>query len=121
MNRENAHAARAGIVRGDLSLVGRVVGIGVAQCAQFVDEARQARVAPAIDIECEQQQRAQIGLDASGSRLGHGQPIARQHLALMKYAVQQVVRWKTIRRRQPFAKQARRTREFRRGLAVGHH
>ena len=118
MDGEDTHTSRAGIVRGDLALIGRVVGIGIAQRAQFVDETRQARIAAAIDVERQQQQCAQVGLDAGGSRLGNGQPVTREDFTLMKNAVEQVVRRQTISRGQPFAKQARRACEFRRGLAI---
>ena len=63
---QNPHATRVGARRLDGAFVGRFIGIGVAQFAQLVDEARQARVAPAIDVEREQQELVQIGLDAGG-------------------------------------------------------
>ena len=119
MDGEDTHASRAGIVRGDLTLVRRVAGVGITQRAQLVDEARQARIAPAVDIQCQQQQRAQVGLDAGSGRLGNRHSIAREDFALVKDPIEQIVRRQAIGRRQPFAEQARRTREFRRGLAIG--
>ena len=109
MNGQDAYAARLGLLRLDLALIRRVVGVGIAQFVQFIDEARQARIAPAIDIERQQQQFAQIGCHASGHGGRHGTPIPREHLTLMVNPIEQIVRGQSISRHLPVGQQACRT------------
>ena len=118
MDGEDTHATAGGIgialpfglgLECDFAFVRRRV-VGGAQLAQFVEEARQARVAPTVEVERQLQQGVEVGRDARPLGLGYRQAVTGDDLALMVNAVDQVVRRQARGKRQPFTQQPVRPR-----------
>ena len=71
------------------------------------------RLAPAVEIECEQQQGVEIGFDPIGQRGRDGQPVTGEDFALMIDAVEQVMRGQAVGVMLPGVEQARSADEAR--------
>ena len=93
---KQAHAPGAERRCGNFAFIGRILGVGPCELAQFVDETRQAGVAPAVEVECEQQQGVEIGFNPVGQRGRDGQPVTGEDFTLMIDAVEQVMRRQTV-------------------------